>query len=156
MMTLTDEQLNDVKTNYLDKMKRPYLWAIDNNIDRADLKPMDLIAQLREKYGTDIIRKSLSEIIRLSQVNRAIPPLHKQVVNFADSVRAVAKAALAGRKLIVPDDVLETRMDICQSNECGHFNAEAHACSECGCRFVRKLPLAEMECGVGKWGKWVK
>ncbi len=87
--------------------------------------------------------------------NPPIPPIGKRLLNFADSIKQIAKGLAAGRNPVAPDEVIEARTAICESNVCGYFNEEKRKCAECGCMFNRKLPLAEMECGVGLWGKYV-
>jgi len=55
-MTLTDEQLEDIKTNYLEQQKGLMKWMPDNNLTRSDIKPREVIEQLKAKYTDETIQ----------------------------------------------------------------------------------------------------
>jgi hypothetical protein len=50
----------------------------------------------------------------------------------------------------VPDEVQEQRMSIC--HQCNKFRNGR--CTECGCFMRVKTKFSEVECPIGKWGKY--
>ena len=58
-MQLTDEQLADVKDNYLAQQKPIRDWMTDNNLNMQDIKPREVIQQLNTKYTVEVIRPLL-------------------------------------------------------------------------------------------------
>lgn len=52
----------------------------------------------------------------------------------------------------VPKDVSDYRLALCEI--CDRF--EDGKCKECGCIMRIKTQFSEMECPIGRWGKFVK
>ena len=54
-MQLTDEQLADVKDNFLSQNKGVREWMTDNDLKVTDIRPREVIVQLKAKYGDEPI-----------------------------------------------------------------------------------------------------
>lgn len=74
-----------------------------------------------------------------------LPSLKKRAKNFT---KAVGKRAAAGF-VNVGDEEYASRLEICESNQCGHFNG-TH-CLKCGCPVKKKAKWATEQCPVGLW-----
>jgi len=65
-MQLTDQQLADVKDNYLALTKTIREWMNDNQLGTADIAPQQIVVQLKAKYGDETI---LPLMVALRQAN---------------------------------------------------------------------------------------
>lgn len=54
----------------------------------------------------------------------------------------------------VPENILSERLSICYS--CPKIINLTKQCTLCGCIMTLKGQLADAECPIGKWGKFVK
>ena len=61
-MELTDEQLADIKENYLEKYKPFRHWMDDNSLTFDDIRPRDIMVGLRAKYGVSEVRELMSAL----------------------------------------------------------------------------------------------
>lgn len=86
------------------------------------------------------------------------PPLLEQAGHFLGAVGRVVAAAVHGEAILVADEVLEERRDICMGCE---FNGERTnggiRCMKCGCSGL-KLELATEACpdDPPRWGRRIK
>jgi hypothetical protein len=85
-----------------------------------------------------------------------LPGLPRQARNLAAAAARTLRAALAGRPIFVPPDVLKARESICATCE----ENLAGRCRKCGCgiraQFLRKTHLATEHCPLtpSKWPEW--
>ena len=54
-MELTDQQLADIKDNYLGEAKTIREWMNDNELGVADIKPREILTQLKAKYDDETV-----------------------------------------------------------------------------------------------------
>lgn len=55
-MELTDQQMADIKDNYLAQSKTIREWMNDNELGPADIRSREVISQLKVKYGDETIQ----------------------------------------------------------------------------------------------------
>ena len=101
-------------------------------------------------------KEAQAEWDRRVKETKLMPSKLKMAGGFLLAMKDVAAGLMKGENPIVPDDVLEERVKICETNECGKFGLETGRCLDCGCNFKGKLPLAEMSCPQGFWSKYRK
>lgn len=75
-MELTDVQLNEIKDDYLVNKKTVMNWMNDNELGAQDIRPNQIMIQLRDKFGTDEIQ-SLMMGIRKANYGA-------QIINFVE------------------------------------------------------------------------
>ena len=66
----------------------------------------------------------------------------------------IAKNAATGVDQSVPEEVKETRLEIC--NSCPRLLLPTKNCKECGCFVAAKTSFKQEECPLGKWGSWLE
>jgi hypothetical protein len=115
---------------------------------------MDLLRQLRANGGKTV-RPVGSKVPPSAE-----PAFVKRVANFA---RAAAKHAAAGRPQ-ASDEQVAARWAVCQTNQCGLFQATGEGQGKClhkscGCNLkalglkgLNKLRWADSKCPIGLWG----
>lgn len=79
-----------------------------------------------------------------------IPPNPK---SFAKAAIRVAKAAMNGRPILVPDAEADRRLSICET-PCQFLSEDGTQCVRCTCFIDAKTLLATEECPIGLWGQW--
>jgi tRNA(Ile2) C34 agmatinyltransferase TiaS len=68
-----------------------------------------------------------------------------------ESAKTIAKNAIEGNDLTVPNEVYLERLSIC--NGCEKHVKATNQCGECGCFLSVKGKLAGMKCPLNKWKK---
>jgi hypothetical protein len=95
----------------------------------------------------------------LSGGEHPLPSIGTQAGNFLHAVSRVAKAAVSGQPILVPDHIRAARLAQCAGG-CAYWRPSDQRCSLCGCwtstKFARKLSLATERCPAtpAKWGSW--
>jgi hypothetical protein len=80
-----------------------------------------------------------------------LPPFRTRIVNFFRTF----VAHVGNDMRIVPQEKLEERLSICETNACGHFTG-TH-CAQCGCPansesvFFNKVAWESSKCPDGRW-----
>lgn len=101
-----------------------------------------------------------------------LPSLATQALSAAGAIARTAAAALSGRRVLVPDDIYEARLAICQGDpsagrpRCEHYRADGRCGGlGCGCYLMDdtarlepygKARLAPLACPLDppRWGVW--
>ena len=95
----------------------------------------------------------------MSENNEEIkfPSLIEQGKNLAKSVAGVAKNAINGKSIFVPEDIKKARLKKCSKCEWLYKSSVDESymkCMACGCPLLKKTSVASAECPKGKWGTW--
>lgn len=77
-MQLTDEQLAGAKAA-LEEKKRIVEWMQENELSRDDIKPRDIITQLNEKYGQEVMQP-IMQGLRQSMIGRQITMMTSRII----------------------------------------------------------------------------
>lgn len=83
-MKLTVKQLNEVK-KYLEDQKRIVEWMNENEIGVADIKPREIMEQLKAKFGDDDIN-TLMQSIQRANFGQQIPKMISRMLNNVNDV----------------------------------------------------------------------
>lgn len=81
--------------------------------------------------------------------NNEFPSLFQQARNLANELVETAKRAEKKLPIIVPEEVGEQRLALCDT--CEFLNHEQYRCTKCGCFMKTKSQLAGAKCPVDKW-----
>jgi hypothetical protein len=94
-MTLTDEQLEDIKTNYLEQQKGPMVWMQDNSLTRDDVKPREIMEQLRTKYTGEVIQ-ALMGPLRNARIGGQFGRMAERMLERNNADVALCDSLIAG------------------------------------------------------------
>lgn len=73
---------------------------------------------------------------------------------FKDTSKLV-RNALKGKKTLVPEEVVDERLSICDSCEYLLITKKNRSrCTKCGCFMDIKAHIATSECPIHKWNEW--
>lgn len=97
------------------------------------------------------IRESMEEIrrqqIQALKQKTQMPGIIDMGKNLLNTAIDVAKGAVSGDGVALPEEQANTRLEICKS--CEFYVSER--CTQCGCFMAVKTYLKAANCPVGKW-----
>lgn len=93
-MQLTAAQLAEVKS-YLESGKRILVWMNDNELGRQDIKPRDIVNQLKEEFGEDAIKDAI-KIMQTANYGMQITRMASRMIE-RDGVTTKQLDGLIGR-----------------------------------------------------------
>lgn len=110
------------------------------------------------KYATLSISSASNEVVKTDKPveNVLLPSLPRQARNLMAAATRAIGAAITGRSVFVPADILAHRESICGACE----ENLSGRCRRCGCgvraQFLRKTHLATERCPLNppKWMEW--
>lgn len=89
--------------------------------------------------------------------NPQYPPMGQQLKNLAGSIGRTIKGAITGKRVTVPSEVKESRLEECR--KCEKWNAAGARgtgrCTVCGCSTNAKLSLAAEQCPHPEGPRWL-
>jgi len=94
-MTLTDEQLEDIKTNYLEQQRGPMQWLQANSLTRDDIKPREIMEQLKTKYTPEVIQ-ALMGALRNAQIGTQFGRMTERMLERGNADVTLCDALIAG------------------------------------------------------------
>ena len=92
-MELTDEQLTQVRA-YLEQKKPLRKWMNDNSLGQADVRPRQIIEQLKAKYGEDDVKELISSM-REANYGQQFTMMTRRLLSQSDITVGQCDALLA-------------------------------------------------------------
>jgi len=84
-----------------------------------------------------------------------LPGIFEMGLSLFKDTSKLVRNALKGNKVLVPEDIVEERLTICDS--CEYLlttKKNRPKCSKCGCFMDVKAHIATSSCPVHKWDEW--
>ena len=115
----------------------------------------------KDREATQKEIECIEETEEMLDTEQKLPPASQMVRNIATDHWRSLKAFIKGKQVIVPQDIAESRWEICK--QCPHLlydetnpdtNKKDGRCTECGCFMNVKTHYATAECPIDKWEKY--
>ena len=97
--------------------------------------------------STDISNLSATDVPLISALQ--LPSNIEMAGNLAVSIKDAALQFLKSGKVMVYDDIRNTRLAICYT--CDAYIKEQKRCSRCGCFVEAKARMSGAKCPIDKW-----
>jgi len=128
---------------------------LDGFMDQAvaKMKNVPITEMLIERYPEKA--KLTEEIVRKEEQEPKddptleLPSAYQMARNVLKQAWLSSKDVMAGRQFLANKDVVQKRVDIC--NSCEFLQKSQNRCTKCGCYMDKKVNLASAYCPLNKW-----